>query len=195
MEIWFISMVDTLQSSSRSVPIQIQWDSNAHGLLLLLRWRNYCVCQEGVCAAALKGGCRFARGGVSRDLYAVYICMIRFCFFVFDLTEILYFLPTDIIYINSKSYTLCTIQFLYTVLTDLYKGNYDVYLLFIYVCGERTLCVLVCVCMYNVPRLKTHREKTDTRDETTESKRCCMYDSRIGYKLFVRALTCHKLYN
>lgn len=87
-------MVDTLQSSSRSVPIQIQSDSNAHGLLLL-RWRNYCVCQEGVGAAAVKGGCRLARGGVSRDLYAVYICMIRF-FFVFDLTEILYFLPTSI---------------------------------------------------------------------------------------------------
>lgn len=189
-------MVDTLQSSSRSVPIQIQSDSNAHGLLLL-RWRNYCVCQEGVCAAAVKGGCRLARGGVSRDLYAVYICMIRF-FFRFWSDGNFIFLANKYkwkILKVTQSVTLCTIQCLYTVFTDLYKANYDVCLLFIYVCGERTLCVFVCVCMYNVPRLKTHREKTDTRDETSESKRCCMHDSQIGYELFVRALTCHKLYN
>lgn len=58
----------------------MQSDSNAHGLLLL-RWRNYCVCPEGVCAAAVKGGCSLARGGVSRDLYAVYIRMF-FCSFL-----------------------------------------------------------------------------------------------------------------
>lgn len=65
--------------------------------------------------------------------------------------------------------------------------------LFMYAARERSVCSFVC--MYNVPRLKTHREKTDTRDVTSESKRCCMHDSQIGYKLFVRALTCHKLYN
>lgn len=167
-----------------------------HGLLLL-RWRNYCAFKTGcVCS---QGGCLVAdfNAGVFAEFDMLCIFNV-YIFYLFCLTVILYFMPTDsdinkfpifycVILGTVRNWTVTIIFyivwkriycFVCTVSQrDVYKGNYYV-LLFIYVCsvvnytkgGDAALRprLRTVVCVCIMPRLKTHSKKTDTRDDASD---------------------------
>lgn len=133
-----------------------------------------CCCCVGVTTAFVKKGCVrcCCQGGLqtcTRGCKQRFVCCVYMCdtfFFRFWSDGNFIFLANKYkwkILKVTQSVTLCTIQCLYTVFTDLYKGNYDVYLLFICVCGERTLCVFVCVCVCIMCPAWKHTEKKPTR--------------------------------
>lgn len=152
--------------------------------------------RRGVCS---QGGCLVAdfNAGVFAEFDMLCIFNV-YIFYLFCLTVILYFMPTDSD-INKFPIFYCVILgtvgnwtvtiifyivwkriycFVCTVSQrDVYKGNYYV-LLFIYVCsvvnytkgGDAALRprLRTVVCVCIMPRLKTHSKKTDTRDDASD---------------------------